>query len=117
MTVSKFRLFKRPPVTGGKCISCGNDNQAVVDTGATVDFIGAVYVCVDCITECAHILGYVKEVPEDFKAVAAMDKRAEELGKIHDDFIAKLESSVRKLKSDLNDSAAPSVPGRFEPKA
>ena len=48
---SRFKLIDRPIVPPGKCAVCGTVDRPVIDFGLNVDFYGAMYLCVTCLTE------------------------------------------------------------------
>lgn len=57
---SRFRLLDRPLAIPGKCVICGAVDRPVIDTRWNIDYYGAVYFCVNCLTEVAtNMLGLV----------------------------------------------------------
>lgn len=51
------------PAPPGKCLICGRHDNGVVkfiDFNFSLDYYGAVVVCLDCITESHELLGFVK---------------------------------------------------------
>lgn len=46
----RFKVTERPTVFPGKCAVCGTVERAVVDFGMTLDYYGAVLLCVECVT-------------------------------------------------------------------
>lgn len=59
---TKFRVLESPREIPGVCQSCGSsrtDDRDYVDFGLTIDFLGVVYFCTFCFTECANTLGFL----------------------------------------------------------
>lgn len=59
---TKFRMSPAPIQVPGTCASCGSsstDDRDYVDFGMTVDFVGVIYFCTFCFTECANALGWI----------------------------------------------------------
>lgn len=56
---ARFQLLDRPLTLPGKCAVCGTADRSVVDFGADVDWFGAIYLCVSCLTEAAATIGMV----------------------------------------------------------
>lgn len=46
----RFKVTDRPTVFPGKCAVCGTVERPVVDFGMTLDYYGAVLLCVECLT-------------------------------------------------------------------
>lgn len=46
----RFNVTERPTVFPGKCAVCGTVERPVVDFGMTLDYYGAVLLCVECVT-------------------------------------------------------------------
>lgn len=67
---ARFQLLDRPLIAPGKCAVCGTTERAVVDFGAYVDWFGAIYLCVSCLTEAAATIGMVSS-EEHAKAVGS----------------------------------------------
>ena len=55
----RFQLTDKPMVSPAKCACCGAPDRAVVDFGMTLQFYGAVLLCVTCLAEAARIIGMV----------------------------------------------------------
>lgn len=51
---SRFQTYPVPMASPGKCSVCGSVDRPVVDFGLTVEFYGAVVICVLCLTEAAR---------------------------------------------------------------
>ena len=58
---SRFQLYPSPLVTPGKCAVCGAVDRPVVDFGMTLQFYGAVLLCVTCLTEAGAAIGLVPQ--------------------------------------------------------
>lgn len=56
---SRIQLLSRPIAHPGKCVQCGAVDKEVIDTGVTIRWYGAVYFCLECITEMALALDMV----------------------------------------------------------
>jgi hypothetical protein len=59
---TKFRIVPAPTQEPGICISCGSsrtDDRDYIDFGLDKDFLGTVYFCTFCMTECANTIGYI----------------------------------------------------------
>ena len=59
---SRFQLLPLPVVSPGKCACCGAPDRPVVDFGMTIQFYGAVLLCVTCMTEAAAVIDMVPAV-------------------------------------------------------
>ena len=53
---SRFKLTNLPLVTPGKCACCGAVDRPVVDFDMTVQFYGAVLLCITCLAEAARLI-------------------------------------------------------------
>lgn len=65
---TKFRVIPAPVMVPGTCASCGSsstDDRDYVDFDMFVDYIGVIYFCTFCFTECANSLGFLS--PEQSK--------------------------------------------------
>ena len=58
-TTSRFQLTEVPLVSPGKCAVCGSATKPVVDFGMTIQFYGAVLMCVECLSEASARIGMV----------------------------------------------------------
>lgn len=56
---SRFILLERPLASPGKCAVCGTTSRPVIDFNFNLDWYGAVYFCIDCLTEVARVVGLV----------------------------------------------------------
>ena len=56
---SRFQLLPSPVVAPGKCAVCGVAEGPVVDFGMTVEFYGAVLLCVTCMVEASRVVDMV----------------------------------------------------------
>lgn len=69
---TKFRIVPAPTQVPGICISCGSsrtDDRDYIDFGLDKDFLGTVYFCTFCMTECANTIGYIS--PEQARRLEA----------------------------------------------
>lgn len=55
----RFQVLNRPMANPGKCCVCGAVNKPVVDFGLSLDWYGAVYICVEDMKAAARILNMV----------------------------------------------------------
>lgn len=77
---SRIKVLDIPVAAPGTCILCGTagiDDRKFVDFGKTVDWIGVIYFCTECISEVARAVGWVP--------VAEFDKLLQELKKVQAD--------------------------------
>lgn len=58
-SASRFHLVDRPTVLPAKCMVCGNGSRPCIDFGFNFDRYGAVYICVECITEAGRVVGLI----------------------------------------------------------
>lgn len=58
-TTSRYKVLERPYALPGKCVTCGATDRPVVDTNWNIDYYGAVYFCVFCLSEVARVIGMV----------------------------------------------------------
>lgn len=65
MPKSRFQLLPQPLVAPAKCVSCGSGTKPVIDFGVNIDWHGAVYFCVDCLTEAGVEIGLVR--PDEYQ--------------------------------------------------
>lgn len=56
---SRMQYYHLPVVNPGKCACCGSVERPVVDFGMTIEFYGAVLLCVTCLAEAGQIVGLV----------------------------------------------------------
>lgn len=56
---SRFQLSPLPSANPGHCAVCGCVDRPVVDFGMTIQFFGAVLICVVCMTEAAKVIQMV----------------------------------------------------------
>ena len=59
---SRVKILDAPVAAPGTCILCGTagiDDRKFVDFGKTVDWIGVIYFCSECIGEVSRALGWV----------------------------------------------------------
>jgi hypothetical protein len=57
--VGRFQLLPAPLMLPGVCACCGAGNKPVIDFGLQLEWHGAVYLCIDCITEAGTVVGLV----------------------------------------------------------
>lgn len=60
---SRFKVVPEPNIMPGKCAVCGGVRGPVVDFGLNIQFYGAVFLCVPCVSEAGDRIGMVR--PED----------------------------------------------------
>ena len=56
---SRFQVYPSPVASPGKCGVCGAVDRPVVDFNMTIQFYGAVYICVLCFNEAAQSMNLV----------------------------------------------------------
>lgn len=59
---TKFQVVPAPIQVPGTCVSCGSsrtDDRDYIDFGLTLDFVGVIYFCTFCMSECANTIGYI----------------------------------------------------------
>lgn len=56
---SRFKVYPSPVASPGKCGVCGAVDRPVVDFNMTIQFYGAVYICVTCMCEAAQAIDMV----------------------------------------------------------
>lgn len=57
----RFQILNRPMALPAKCCVCGAVNKPVLDFGLSLDWYGAVYICVEDLQAAARIVGMVDE--------------------------------------------------------
>lgn len=63
-----MRLTYSPEALPGSCFVCGNaSRESYIDTGVSLEFHGAVYLCNLCLAEAAHLLGFA--TPDEVTAL------------------------------------------------
>lgn len=72
--LARFQLLSSPLVIPGKCAVCGSPSRPVVDFGMTLEFYGAVYLCVVCLTEAGRVINMV--TAEEFTQAEADSSRS-----------------------------------------
>lgn len=106
----RFQVLQRPKALPGNCCVCGAVNKPVVDFGLSLDWYGAVYICVEDLQAAARIVGMVdrqtliqaelvqrpiipeKEITDGFLA---------DLTNLFNDYIGGL-SNLRNLSASVN---------------
>ena len=58
----RFKLTNLPLVTPGKCACCGAVNRPVVDFDMTVQFYGAILLCITCLAEAARTIDMIPAI-------------------------------------------------------
>lgn len=58
----RFKLTLTPLVSPGKCACCGAVNRPVVDFDMTIQFYGAVLLCITCLAEASRLIDMVPVV-------------------------------------------------------
>lgn len=56
---SRFQVYPSPVASPGKCGVCGAVDRPVVDFNMTIQFYGAVYICIICMNEAAQKINLV----------------------------------------------------------
>lgn len=56
---SRFQTYPLPVSAPGNCAVCGAVDRPVVDFGMTIQFFGAVMICVMCMREASRLVGMV----------------------------------------------------------
>jgi hypothetical protein len=107
----RFQILERPMALPGNCAVCGAVNKPVVDFGLSLDWYGAVYICVEDLQAAARIVGMV-EKPVQTELVQAPVPEKEitdgfltDLTDLFNAYISGL-SSIRNLPASSN----PTVP-------
>lgn len=57
---SRFKLIDEPNIMPGKCAVCGGVRGPVVDFGLNIQFYGAVFLCVPCVSEAGDRIGMIR---------------------------------------------------------
>lgn len=55
----RFRAVEVPTALPGHCFSCRNHKGPFIDSGIQEDFLGAIYWCIDCVSEMARLFGFI----------------------------------------------------------
>jgi hypothetical protein len=86
------------------CICCRAHDKKVIDFGVSFDFEGAVYFCVDCLTESAGLIGLIPvQALEASVAVSnAATANSFKAESLIQDFLEGLESNVNSLCSTVS---------------
>jgi hypothetical protein len=91
-----MQITYSPGALPGSCYFCGNGSREYyVDTGLSVEFHGAMYICNICATDIAHLIKFIS--PDEFKSIR---QGKEELESINYELIKRvgvLEESLREL--------------------
>lgn len=64
-TVSRFKPLDHLPLAPGVCFICKGGIGPFIDTSLTVDFEGAIYICIGCIKEMFSQLGLTSIINEE----------------------------------------------------
>lgn len=108
----RFQLLQRPAALPGNCAICGAVDKPVVDFGLTVEFFGAVYICVEDMKAAARILNLIpKELLDQAELVRSPDQS--KIEEATDEFIGRVSSSIHEYTDRL--LSVCSVPAAVQP--
>ncbi len=63
LALSKFQILDGYVTAPGYCISCGSASRVpVIDTGVTLDYLGAILFCYQCAQEIGRVSGLVDPI-------------------------------------------------------
>lgn len=100
----RFKVLERPDPAPGHCAVCGSVSKPVVDFDMTVDYYGAVLLCVDCIREAYVNIGLLHpDLLAPAQATPLFNGSTLDVGTVHEYLAASLEST-RRLIAILPDS-------------
>jgi len=69
-----------------KCWACGSEadgTKEFIDFGVSIDYEGAIYICLNCSTEIAHTIGFITSFERD-EALLELEKISSELSEAKD---------------------------------
>lgn len=89
---SRFKLLERPFAHPGKCAVCGATSREVIDFDLNLEDYGAVYFCVQCLTQVAH---------DNLDMIPGSELRATQL--IVDDLNSKINFSAKVTDEYITD--------------
>jgi hypothetical protein len=101
-------IFGSPPALPGNCFKCSSaSREAFYDLGMSIDFVGAVYLCNECVYEIARAFGM--DTAEKVQGLYGLLEKKEE-------YIVALTEELNSVKgafdglNDLNEYLASGVP-------
>jgi hypothetical protein len=89
--VDRIQILERPMALPAKCIVCGGVDRPVLDFQFDIEYYGAVYFCVECLTDVVSKIGYAP--------VAEVEARELEARNV----IGKSRDIVRQLEVEIAD--------------
>ena len=106
----RFKVTERPTVFPGKCAVCGTVERAVVDFGMTLDYYGAVLLCVECITSAYTTVQLV--VGDESASTPAVPHFLDEVA--INEYVRSANNSINRLRVLLDLNAVPASKGDEE---
>jgi hypothetical protein len=107
----RFKVLDRPNTPPGHCAVCGSVSKPIVDFDMTVDYYGAIMLCVDCIREAFILIGHMyPDLVAPAQVTPLYDGSALDVGTIHEYLAASLTATNALIAvlpdSDLSDEDA-----------
>lgn len=106
----RFKVTERPTVFPGKCAVCGTVERAVVDFGMTLDYYGAVLLCVECVTSAYTTVQLV--VGDEGSSTPAVPHFLDEVA--INEYVRSASDSINRLSILLDLNGVPSSKGDEE---
>ena len=109
---SRFKITKAPSALPANCFLCNgfSNRKYFIDTSFSIEFHGAVYICNECLTEMARMVGLV--TPEDIEKIRKQNLELLETTRELREKNGVLENAIRVYTShNLPDDGSPSVVG------
>lgn len=92
----RFKVLDRPEPAPGHCAVCGSVSKPVVDFDMTVDYYGAILLCVDCVREAFINLGNLYPALMAPAQVGPLSNAAAlDVGTVHEYLAASLDATNR----------------------
>ena len=112
----RFKLTDKPMVSPAKCACCGAVDRPVVDFDMTIQFYGAVLLCVSCLGNAAQLIDMVPAVElhaAEFGATQSLSNQLSALGMrtISDEQFESILSAADVLGLAIGDLKFPISPG------
>lgn len=72
--MGRYYITDSPQALPGSCFHCGSGSrESYIDCGMSVEFVGAIYLCCECVAEMARMYGYM--TPEEVKTMVNQVER------------------------------------------
>lgn len=75
----RFQLTMKPMVSPAKCACCGAVDRPVLDFDMTIQFYGAVLLCITCLAEAGRIIGMVPGIELEAAELGATQSLSSQL--------------------------------------